>query len=234
MVASVSVGRGAWTSTGKDNKSRYYEYILGKPLDGDSAGRDVNYEAVNLGVKAIQARINSFRYSPALLVDGVFGLKSKVAVEWLQTKLGLYADGVVGPATCKAMWRDLLYWYAGVNQVPASHLYGFMFLESSADPAAVGYTTPSDRGLSQINLVAHPYITVQQAFDPHFAINYTADRLAKAREKFSGKTALLQRDCSIAQHNSPLAAQQWYQAGVAPNEKIAQYVRLVLENAAKF
>jgi peptidoglycan hydrolase-like protein with peptidoglycan-binding domain len=233
-VPSVTQGRGAWTATGKDNKSRYYEYILGKPMDGASPTRDVNYEAVNLGVKAIQARINALGYSPALVVDGYLGKASGAGIVWVQKKLGLYADGQAGPTTCKALWRDLIIWWCGYNQVPSSHVYGFMALESTFDPGAVGFVTPSDRGLCQINLVAHPTVTVEQAFDPHYAINYTADRLEQARKKYSGKGVNLQTVCSIAQHNSPVAADAWYKTGTAPNEQIARYVELVLQKAAEF
>lgn len=232
-VPSVTTGRGAWTPTGKDNKSRYYEYIPQQPPDGDSAGRNVNYQAVNLGVKAIQARINAYGYSPALIVDGILGPRSAAGIKWIQARLSLVADGKVGPATCKKLWRDLVFWYSGVNQVPASHVWGFTALESAFDPGAVGSTTPSDRGLNQINLTAHPNVSVEQAFDPHFSISYTAGRLRNARAKYDGKGVDLQTKCSIAQHNSPVAADQWYATGVPPTEKIETYVRLVLENAAK-
>lgn len=231
-VPSVTQGRGAWSPVGKDNKSRYYEVIVQRPYDGSSAGKDVNYQAVSLGVKAIQARINAYGYSPALIIDGVLGPRSKAGIEWIQKRLNLTVDGQAGPATCKGLWRDLVYWYSGVNQVPASHVWGFTALESSFDPGAVGYTTPSDRGLNQINLNAHPNITVEQAFDPHFALNYTARRLRGARDIYDGKGVDLQIKCSIAQHNSPVAADKWYTYGTPPNAQIETYVRLVLEKAA--
>lgn len=203
-VPSVTQGRGAWTATGKDNKSRFYEYIAGLPLDGSNATRDVNYLAVNLGAKALQARINAYGYSPRLAEDGVLGGKSKAAIAWLQGKLGLVADGQAGPATMRAIWRDLIAWFGGAHGVPAAHLRGMILLESVADPGAVGYSTPTDRGLCQINLSAHPNITAEQAHDPLFAIDYTAKRLRDARAKFAGKGAELQKKCSIAQHNAPL------------------------------
>ncbi len=233
-VPSVETGRGAFTRIGKDNGSRYYEYIVGKPLDGRSPTKDVNYQAVNLGVKAIQDRINAYGYVPSLVADGIFGAKTKAGVIWVQKKLGIGADGIVGPATCRALFHDLVNFFSAINSVPPSHIYGMTYLESVFDPGAVGYTTPSDRGLCQINLVAHSYVTVEQAFDPHFALNYTADRLEGARIQFSGKGPELQKDCSIAQHNSPLWAKQWYAAGVAPNEKIQKYVDLVLGAAATY
>jgi hypothetical protein len=102
------------------------------------------------------------------------------------------------------------------------------------DPGAVGYKTPSDRGLCQINLSAHTNITVEQAFDARFALNYSADRLEKARAKYSEKGAALQRVCSIAQHNSPVQADAWYATGEPPSQQIADYVNFVLLQAATY
>lgn len=233
-IPLVAVGRGAWSATGKDNGSRYYSYVAGRPIDGAQPFRDVNYQAVNLGVKAIQARINAYGYSPGLIVNGEYGSMTAAGVKWLQYKLGVGIDGVVGPTTARAMFKDLLIWFGGVHHVPASQLHGFVMLESGYDPGAVGVTTPSDRGLNQINENAHPDITDDMAFDPVFSIDYTAKRLSDARIQFSGKTVELKNYCAIAQHNSPLAARQWYEAGSPPNEKIAKYVELVLGHALQF
>lgn len=238
-VPTVTVGRGAFRRVGKDNDKTNYQLVPGAPLDGDKPTKDVNYQAVNLGVKAIQARINSFDigYAPYLVEDGVYGETTKVAVKATQAAFGFTGsdvDGIAGPKTCRALWRDLFIWFGGVHHVPASQLYGFMMLESVGDPGAVGYTTPSDRGLNQINLVAHPYITVEQAFDPNFSINYTAKRLGDARIKYSGKSADLKNKVAIAQHNSPLWADQWYRAEAPPNDQIKKYVDLVLGHALNF
>lgn len=203
-------------------------------MDGTSASKDVNFQAVNLAVVAIQKRVNNYGYQPKLDTDGIFGGKTKAGVEWMQGRIGVRADGQVGPTTSKAMWRDLVLWFAGVNGVPGDHLYGFSALESSFDPGAVGYISPADRGLCQINLTYNPSTSVEQAFDPFYSINYTAKRLANARLRYSGKTVDLQVKCSIAQHNAPAWADSWYKTGSPPNDKIAKYVELVLENAAKF
>lgn len=234
-VPAVAVGRGAWSATGKDNGSRYYTYVAGKPIDGAQPFRDVNYQAVNFGVKAIQSRVNSYGgYSPSLIVDGVYGKGTAAGVKWLQGRLGLHADGVVGPATAKAMFKDLLIWSGGVHHVPASQLHGFVMLESGYDPGAVGTVASADRGLNQINENAHPDITDDKAFDPTFSIDYTAKRLAAARVHFSGKSVELKNYCAIAQHNNPLNAKQWYESGSPPNERIAKYVDLVLGHALTF
>lgn len=249
-VPSVTTGRGAFTKTGKSNLKNNYQYVPGTPEDGSFPTRDVNFQAVHLGVKAIQARVNAYGYSPALVVDGTYGAETAAGVKWVQGKLGFSSagqDGIAGPQTCRALWRDLLIWFGGVYHVPASQMYGFMMLESVGDPGAVGYTTPSDRGLNQINLVAHPSITVVQAFDPVFSIDYTAKRLGEARARYSGKGVDLKNRCAIAQHNTPVAAEVWYRDGVPPlgpftyNGKqwpgfpnIAKYVDLVLGHALNF
>ena len=224
-------GRGAFTPTGKDNGSRWYEYIKGAPLDGALSSKDTNYLAVNLGVKAIQDRINSYGYSPKLVSDGYLGPKTSEAIKWIQRKLHLSDDGQAGPRTCQALWRDLVAWYAGWYGCPADQLWGMTHRESGFDPGAVGYTTPSDRGLCQINLVAHPSVSPSDAHDPWFALNYTAQRFAAGRAQFSGKGFELQRDCAIAQHNSPVAATSWYVNGTPPNSQIEAYVAGVLKAA---
>jgi peptidoglycan hydrolase-like protein with peptidoglycan-binding domain len=236
-VPAVVIGRGAFSKVGKDNGARNYAYLPGKPVDGDQPTRDVNYQAVHLGVKAIQARVNAYGYSPALVVDGTYGPETAAGVKWVQGKVGISLagqDGIAGPVTCRALWRDLLIWSGGVHHVPASQLYGFIMLESLGDPGAVGVVTPSDRGLNQINLVAHPNITVEQAFNPTFSIDYTAKRLGDARIRYSGKSADLKNRCAIAQHNSPAQAESWYKNEVPPTDQIKMYVDRVLTHALNF
>lgn len=247
-VPAVTTGRGAWKPVGKDNGSRYYSFVEGTPIDGDQPIRDANYQAVHLGVKAIQRRINSYGgYSPAVVEDGTFGPETASAVKWLQKRLGVGADGVVGPTTARAMFKDLLLWYGGIYHVPASQLHGFVMLESGYDVGALGMSSPADRGLNQINENAHPDVTDDEAFDPFFSINYTAKRFGEARARYSGKSVDLKTKCAIAQHNVPVAAEVWYRDGVPPlgpftyNGKqwdgypnIEKYVDYVLGHALQF
>ncbi|MCM2387735.1 peptidoglycan recognition protein family protein [Streptomyces albipurpureus] len=53
-------------------------------------------------VKAQQRAANALGYTPALVVDGSFGPATTAGVRWLQTKIGVEADGNWGPATEKA------------------------------------------------------------------------------------------------------------------------------------
>ncbi len=227
----MTAGRGAWTTTGHRHGSRFYLYASGEKADGLTPDKDLNFEAVFWGVYALQHQI--LRYgATGFIPSGVFGPKTRDGLRVAQRALRVIDDGVLGPATAKALWRSTVAEMANRHEVPPEDLWGMISLESGFDPGAVGSVTP-DRGLCQINLVAHPAITVAQAFSPRFAINYTAERLRAARDQFDGKGPELQRVCSIAQHNSPLAAKQWYEIGwVGEDEKIARYVALVLEHAA--
>ena len=53
-------------------------------------------------VKTIQTKLKRWGYYTGS-VDGIFGAKTKAAVQYFQRKNGLTADGIVGSATAKAM-----------------------------------------------------------------------------------------------------------------------------------
>lgn len=56
------------------------------------------------GVRNIQQRLNDIGFTPALTVDGDFGLHTEEAARWFQANNGLTADGIVGNKT----WRRLV------------------------------------------------------------------------------------------------------------------------------
>lgn len=225
----TTFGRSAWTSVGKDNGLRQYMYVPGQPQDGGNRTKGTAYYAVNLGVKAIQSEINRQKLSSAspLIVDGVYGAKSESAVKEAQRKLGVGIDGVAGMGTCKALWRAPILLAAVQNGTDPKYLYGQMSHESSGDPGACGYYNEPDRGLTQINVAAHPEVSIEQAHDPRFNLNYAALRFNEALAKYKSKPSL-QIACSIAQHNSPTSADSWFKTGTPPNPKIQEYVDAVL------
>ena len=59
-------------------------------------------QAYSYDTKTIQQKLKSWGYYKGS-VDGVYGAKTREAVKAFQRKNGLTADGVVGPATAKAM-----------------------------------------------------------------------------------------------------------------------------------
>ena len=57
-------------------------------------------------VKTIQTKLKRWGYYTGA-VDGIYGAKTKAAVQYFQRKNGLTADGIVGSATAKAMGVSL-------------------------------------------------------------------------------------------------------------------------------
>ena len=226
-------GRGAWTSVGMDNGNADYVYLPGKPDDGSTPTKGINYQAVNLGVLAIQKRINSLGYSPALVADGDLGPASDKAIRWFQGKYNLLVDGDCGPNTARALWHPLINALEVKNAVLGHHLWGIVSHESLLDPGAVGASTPEDRGLAQWN-TANSGLTIQQAHDPVYALTKAAQRIYSAQLRYGGKGETLKTACSIAQWNAPAWADQWYANGRPPNDQIASYVNKVLTQAMSF
>lgn len=59
------------------------------------------------GVKQIQARLNARGWKHQgrrLTEDGIFGAKTEQVVRWFQADKRLVVDGLVGPATWRALW----------------------------------------------------------------------------------------------------------------------------------
>lgn len=241
----MTTGRGAWTKIG--GTTPYYE--LHRPRVGSQALKDGNidpytetYAAVTYGVAAIQSRLIELGYDCD--VTGKYTRNTKRAVKKFQEARGLVRDGVVGSQTCQALFRELIQDLASLKKVDPGMVYGIIYQESLFDPGAVGYSTPSDKGLAQFNCSEgnnttwwkrqKDVFTVEDAFDYKWAITELVNRLAYSKRKFAGKGADLRNRCMIAQHNSPLWAQQWFESGQAPNTFIAGYVEKVLANGENF
>jgi hypothetical protein len=233
-VPGVTYGRSAWTTKGKDNGTSRYALVDNMPKDGISPERDINYQAVHLAVRAIQLRLNDYLPNMAKLIgDGVFGIETDKRVRAVQQQFGLLVDGRVGSITSRYLWRPLITKYATNYGFNPKYLYGMVSHESTLDCGAVGYFTPGDRGLVQVNLPSHPEISVGEAFDPNFALDYAAHRFSDALDKYKSKPAL-QIQCAILQHNSPLNASRLFNTGVYPSTTAKAYVDAVLSDAASY
>lgn len=236
MVDDIVFGRGGFSYRGKRNGSRFYGFKWFTPKDGTNPELGLDYLAVRYGVTAIQNRLNAMGFP--ILVNGEFGPFTARAVRQLQKHYGLKVDGWVGPATAKVMWRDLVAYIGMAHCGRPELIWGQTMLESAnGDPGAVSgiykVSNGPDYGLSQINLRFNPHVTMQQAFHPPFALEWSAKRLKVALDMFDGKGPDLQTKCAVAYHNNPLAARQWYEIGwVGEDEQIALYVKAVLARAA--
>lgn len=222
----TETGRGAWTPIGKDNGEAYYKFTKNKPLDGSTPEKGLSYEAVHLGVKAIQNRLLDLGYNTRrenFEADGVFGVKTKRQVKHYQRDNGISTSGIVGFTTASSLFKGAIAEHGEAFKFDKKYIFGLMLQESGTDPGAVGWFTPGDRGLYQYNTLVHD-VSFEQAHDYQWATDAVLARFNNAWKKYKGKGSDLRVNCSIAQHNAPAWADQWFSDGVPPNETILQYV----------
>ena len=234
----TDTGRGAWTRRGFPAEfTKMYRRHLVAPATGAEPDKNQDFLAVHYGVLAIQNLLNYngwvLDYSTG---PGIFGPKTDKVVRSFQAARVPPADGIAGPNTLRALLRKPIKEQQTIYGIPDNLLAGLIAQESGYDPGAVGYITPSDLGLVQINTAVHP-VTVEQAFDPFYSIPWAARRISSKYKDFLGDGAQapddfirLCWDCAIASHNSPVLAQKWYAAKTPPTEKIFAYV----QNVRKF
>ncbi len=224
----MPTGRGAWTTKGMPANGTGFYRLLDPVRVGSEPTKSYDHLAVNYGVKVIQMRLNGLGWQPRLVVDGVFGESTDIAVRFTQGMLGLWADGRVGPKT-----MTILMW--GPIQVDATDLSktigGIVAAESGFDPGAVSsvytdYNGP-DRGLVQINVRANPDIKDPAAFHHRFAFQYANQRIRAALNTYKSSVNVSPLDLAIASYNSPGWAQEWFRTGQAPNAHIAAYVERI-------
>jgi hypothetical protein len=239
IVADVP-GRGSWRRTGGllpakpggPGSTGFYREAQGTetPIGSRWVRKtDESHTAhvVNLGVRAIQLLVG-LSYSSA---DGWFGPKTADQVLRAQARVGVKTDGIVGPATMRALLLPILTETAEVWSVPLPVLGGLAVFESGLDPAAVG-TNGYDTGLAQINLAVHVNIGLEQALNHTYALSWAASNIRGAYERFEGRTTADLWDVAIAWHNSPVAATLWARHGEPQHDpdrsiQIADYVAKV-------
>jgi len=233
----TELGRGAWTRKGMPNEAytMYKRNPAGSPMTGGQAELGPSYEAVHYGVLAIQKLLvlngSPLDYSSG---PGLFGSKTQYATRVWQTLHVPPPDGVVGPNTMKSLLKAPVKATQAQYRIEDNLLFGLVLSESGADPGAVGYYSPADKGLVQINTAVHKTVTTEQVFDPVFSLDWAASRMSAVYASFLGKTSgnvRLSWDCAIANHNAPTWARQWADTGIAPNPTIAKYVEGVRRRA---
>jgi len=137
-----------------------------------------------------------------------FGDAVRNAVKGFQSSHGLEADGVVGPATARQLFKTRIFQAELDFGIPDHLSFKQISLESGFDPGATGNVDPKDRGLCQINGTAHPDVTDDKAFDPSFAIPWAVKYLK------DGIDALGDIDAGLASYNvGRFYAKKWLEAG---------------------
>lgn len=237
-------GRGAWTriggllpaKPGQSGSAGYYrlsasgEEPVGAAYVEGTATTDAE-RAVNRGVRAIQMLCGLTGAN----ADGWFGTMTNTVVRSAQQRLGIEIDGIVGSGTMRALLTKALTATASANGVPLKYLGGLIKVESLFDPAAVGYSTPADHGLPQINLAAFSAtstepISYDQALDPAFSIPWTAKRMRATYDRWNGQAAagVDPWEVAILNHNSPYNALRLAKTGAYPSAQSQQYVLHVM------
>lgn len=202
---------GAWVQKnyGNGKTSSYYRI-------GTTAGPVMDGETTKLAIKAIQNELRYFGYKTTR-TDGIFDSTTDKDLRAFQASKSLTVDGIFGPASARALFGHRISVEQQNFYIPNDYLFGLVDLESNFDPGAVG-ANGYDSGLCQINLDpvnGHgKEITKAQAFDPKFAINYTAKRMFTAFQAFDAQLSVLSWKLAVAQHNSPLNAKTWAEAAL--------------------
>lgn len=227
-------GRGAWTSFGgllPNAGGAYYRLATAGTTEQQvgsqwvlGTDRSDSARAVNRGVAAIQKLVGL----SGTAVDGWYGPNTDRAVLAAQAKVGVLADGIVGRVTMRALLLPMLMDQANRKGVALKYLGGIVVHESALDPGAVGYSTPDDKGLVQLNLPSHPEFTYDQAFDPWVSIPWAANQLRTVHDKYALASKADPWLVAILWHNSPANAVKLAQTGQYPSDQAKQYVQDVI------
>lgn len=239
-------GRGAWTREGIGFDYRYMVSPDRASRIGRTAHESLAHWAVAAGCAAIQRRLIELEHLEPLPQRrmGIFNQAVADAVTGFQLTnfdpdggAELVVDGIVGRSDARSLFTPLVMEAEARHRIPNKLLLGQTVHESALDPGAVGYFIfyPDyrgvDRGFSQINSRAHPDITWADAFDPKFALEYSAKRMRTTfnsfRREYPDQKKSVLWDAAVCSHNSPLNGRNWASSGVAPTEQAAAYVAAV-------
>jgi hypothetical protein len=223
-------GRGSWSKRGMRPEVTRGMYERGASWGLASCDTQDKW-AVNRAVLAIQKMLgwNGFpvQYASA---PGVFGPLTNASTLAFQEKFAAPADGIVGPNTTRALLRKYIADQERINGIPNRYLWGQIGAETSWDLGCVGYYTPLDVGICQMNLYYNSSMSPDQATDPLYVIPISAKRLRTRFNEYRLLTTDVNRawEAAILSHNSPVRARAYASTGVYPTAQAEDYVRKVL------
>jgi len=201
-----------------------YRWIRGDNMGVLSENPTLDEIRVNLAIRGIQRRLKSQGFNPHR-EDGVFGWWTMRAVKAFQADVGLTIDGQAGEKTIGELFRQRLSNLSFYYGVPLEYGVGIVIHESGFDPAATNINTNNtmDRGWTQINDAAHPEVTDSEAFAPLSNFKWCLESLVEKWKKYKSKPDIAWQ-CAVASHKSPVAADQWFKTGQAPDAETGEFV----------
>lgn len=236
-------GRGAWTREGIDFDYRYAMADEPSQRIGTRAEVSLDHWSVAAGSYAIQRRLVELGNMDPVGPNekGIYGSRTRQAVRAFQADnedpdggARLHVDGIVGRSDARALFTPMITAAEKRHDIPRRLLLGETNHESMLDPGAVGYFIyyPDyrgvDRAMSQINAKANPQVSWHEAYDPRFALDWSARRMRSYfdgfRQRYPKTGTLALWDAAVCAHNNPSAAWQWARDGHPPTEAAAKYV----------
>lgn len=129
------------------------------------------------------------------LTTPYFGVHMDRQTRHFQGENALEVDGVIGPKTALALYHKRFHDLEDEHGIINSYVCKVCQLESAVDPGAVGVVDPHDHGIMQINAIAHPDISLAEAFTASWSLEYFANALVANHE------ALNDWDAAVASWN---------------------------------
>lgn len=223
-------GRGAFTERGHFHGLDWYTRLKGDQKDGHVPepeqgfnGLEIEwFRCVRYGVVTIQKELHKLHLLDEAEITGLFGWKTRHAVENYQRAMGIEPSGMVGGLTMGRLLRPYFADYGGRFNINPKWIYGVARQESNFDPGAQGAWTPDDRGIFQFN--TSNSLTVEEAFDFVLALDTFCRRWKYASRRYDGKGTELRVDCCIIQHRSPVAADYQFEHGEPYGPESAKYI----------
>lgn len=142
----------------------------------------------------------------------VYGDSVRVSVSLFQSAQGLPATGECDFATLRELFRTRVLAVEKRHSLPRGVLGRKLQLESAWDPAAQGTVDPHDRGVSQINAVAHPEVSDEEAYDPAFAIPWAGGYISQMKQEIEAALDTL-KGARAGYNAGRKFGQEWVLAG---------------------
>lgn len=173
-----------------------------------------NDERLAAGIVAIKNELRYTGYARDAMVGDLpyYGSAVSNSVKDFQRAKGMVVDGNVGPRTAKELFRQRVNAVEDEYDLPRGVLGKKIYLESAMDPVALGTVDPDDTGIAQINLRIHQGVSVAQAYDPAFAIDWAAQYVRGQYEDIESALNIM-KAARAAYNIGQTYARQWLLAG---------------------